>query len=104
MWRPPLVVVIADPRVADMFHDAVYGRDPMMVQALRNDVGDEDGSSTHGWRRTLRPATGNTEGVHDSRWAGVRGGPRCFFQTWLFTPREAAGVGGANGMGDVTVS
>jgi aminopeptidase N len=75
-----------DPGPGNLFHLAVYDRGALALQALRNEVGDEDFSAiVKGWPKVN--AYGNA-GVGDFlRYAEkVSGEPLAeFFDTWLFT-------------------
>ncbi len=55
-------VVIGDPGVELLFHDAVYVRGSMMVQALRNEVGDDAfWAIVKAWTSNQGGGTGNTD-------------------------------------------
>ncbi len=68
----------------------------MTLQALRNEVGDEGfWRSIEEWLGSNAWATGSTEEF--MAFAERESGQDldAFFETWLFTPEEAARVGGA---------
>jgi aminopeptidase N len=79
-------VVIGDPGVTDLFHDAVYVRGAMTLQALRNAVGDDAfweivrrfAEEQSGGHATTEEFTGLAEEVSGQDLDDL-------FQTWLFT-------------------
>jgi aminopeptidase N len=84
-------VVIGDPTVDLLFHDAVYVRGAMTVQALRNEVGDEAfwrivrewASSKSGGNGTTEEFIALAEQVAGRQLDAV-------FDTWLFTAGKPA--------------
>ena len=84
-WR----VVVGDPGPEDLFHDAVYVRGAMTLQALRNDVGDAAFFSTlRAWVEANAFGTGTTGEL--IALAEQESGRELdeLFDVWLFTPRK----------------
>ena len=80
-------IVIGDPGAADMFHGAVYTRGAMTVQALRNEVGDDDfWQILDEWLEAHAWATGSTEEFMALAQQVSEEDLSDFFQIWLFTP------------------
>ena len=82
-WR----LVIGDPGAEDLFHDAVYLRGAMTLQALRNEVGDDAfWTILHSWTQMHAFATGTTEAfvALSEQVSGQQLDD--LFDLWLFTP------------------
>jgi aminopeptidase N len=82
-------IVIGDPGAPNMFHGAVYVRGAMTMQALRNEVGDEDfWRILERWLEEHALATGSTEEFMALAEQVSGEDLDAFFQTWLFTPEK----------------
>jgi aminopeptidase N len=93
-WR----VVVGDPGPDDLFHDAVYTRGAMTLQALREQVGNVAFFDTlRAWIETNAFGTGTTEEF--IALAEQESGQQLdeLFDVWLFTPRKppASAVSGS---------
>jgi len=93
-WR----VVVGDPGPDDLFHDAVYTRGAMTLQALREEVGNVAFFDTlRAWNETNAFGTGTTEEF--IALAEQESGQQLdeLFDAWLFTPRRppASAVSGS---------
>ena len=83
---PFWAVVIGDPGVELLFHDAVYVRGAMAVQALRNEVGDADFFAiVHEWNSSRGGGTGNTDQFIALAEAVSGEQLDDLFDLWLFT-------------------
>jgi aminopeptidase N len=82
-------VVVADPGVADIYAWPIYMRGAMTVQALRNEVGDEDfWQIVDAWLDSNAWATGSTEEFMTLAEQVSGQDLDAFFETWLFTPEK----------------
>jgi aminopeptidase N len=82
-------IVIGDPGPDDLFHDAVYSRGAMTLQALRNEVGNVAFFATlRAWIQTNAFGTGTTQEF--IALAELESGQQLdeLFDVWLFTPRR----------------
>lgn len=92
-------VVVADPGADRVFDGAVYGRGAMVLQALRNRVGDETfWRVVRTWIREQRGGNGSTAEFEEVA-ARVSGQDLAsFFDAWLRTPAKPAATA-TNGLG-----
>lgn len=91
-------VTPGDPGAENVFHDAVYDRGAMTMQALRNVIGDQALLNTvHAWVARKAHSTATIEGFIAT--AEQQSGQQLdeFFNTWLFTPGKPP-MGAANGV------
>ena len=91
-------MVVGDPGPDDLFHDAVYTRGAMTLQALREEVGNVAFFDTlRAWIETNAFGTGTTEEF--IALAEQESGQQLdeLFDVWLFTPRKppASAVSGS---------
>ena len=96
-------LVVGDPGPADLFHEAVYLRGAMALQALRNQVGDEAFFSTlDAWIETNAFGTGTTDEF--VALAEQESGQQLdeLFDLWLFTPRKPP-LSAVSASGDLSV-
>jgi aminopeptidase N len=92
-------VVIGDPGVTDLFSDPVYTRGAMTLQALRNEVGDDDFFEIlQRWASENSGGNGATDRFIALAEAVSGQNLDDLFQTWLFTPQKppASAVAGAD--------
>jgi aminopeptidase N len=84
---PFWTVVIGDPGVVDLFHEAVYFRGAMTVHTLRQEVGDDAFFAIlQGWLADRGGGNGTTEEF--IAYAEAVSGQQLddLFETWLYTP------------------
>jgi aminopeptidase N len=82
-------VVVADPGVADIYSWPIYMRGAMTVQALRNEVGNEDfWRITHEWLEENAWSTGSTEEFMALAQQVSGEDLDALFATWLFAPEK----------------
>jgi aminopeptidase N len=88
-------VVIADPKHDTMFHDRVYSGGGMMLQFLREKVGDEAFFKLlHTWFEQHKYGNGSTDQFTALASRVTHQDLGSFFQTWLHSPGKPALPGG----------
>lgn len=90
-------LVVADPGPANLFHDAVYDRGAMALQALRNEVGNRTFFFIlRSWIQQYGGATGSTEDFIALAESLARRDLGPLFDAWVYTPGKPSVGAAAN--------